>query len=74
MAAHVYNFPLKKLRLAIDMYKAQRRITCGAAVCSPVWTLIGVLAGCPVAMGAICLVLFSLMDQFMREVSTGAAS
>ena len=52
------------------MYRAQRRIKCGAAVCSLVWTRMGVLAGRPVAMGALCLVLLSPMDQLMREVPT----
>lgn len=30
----------------------------------------GVLAGCPVAMGALCLAIFCTMDQLMREVPT----
>ena len=31
----------------------------------------GVLAGCPVAMGALCLAILSPMDQLMREVPKG---
>ena len=54
-AAYVYSFLLYILRLARDMYTSPRRIRCGAAVCKPVWTSMGVLAGCPIAMGALCL-------------------
>ena len=44
-AAKVVNFQIPILRMALDMYTAPRRIRCGAAVCKPVCTTMGVLAG-----------------------------
>ena len=37
------------------MYKAARRIRYGSAYSRPVYTKVGVLAGCPVAMGLLLL-------------------
>ena len=73
-AAYVYNFPLYILRLALDMYTSPRRIRCGAAMCKPVWTSMGVLAGCPIAMGALCLAVLKPMDDLTREVPRSIAS
>ena len=56
------------LRMALDMYTAPRRIRCGAAVCRPAWTTMDVLAGCPIAMGALCLAVIKPMDLLTREV------
>ena len=37
--AMVFNFPHHVLKLAVDMYTAQRRIRCGRALCKPVCTI-----------------------------------
>ena len=68
VAAKVVNFPMHILRMALDMYTAPRRIRCGAAVCRPAWTTMDVLAGCPIAMGALCLAVIKPMDLLTREV------
>ena len=52
-------FPLDNLVLALSMYTAGRRIRCGKAYSVPVVTKVGVLAGCPLAMG---LLLISIVD------------
>ena len=67
-AAKVVNFPMPILRMALDMYTAPRRIQCAAAVCKAVWTTMGVLAGCLVAMGALCFAVIKPMHLLTREV------
>ena len=69
-----YKFPWKKLALGLDMYKAPRRIRCGNALCRKLWTSIGVLAGCPIAMGALLLAMLPAMDKFTEMESEGLKS
>ena len=73
-AAYVYNLPMYILRMALDMYTSPRRIRCGAAVCKPVWTSMGLLAGCPIAMGALCLAVLKPIDDLTREIPRSIAT
>ena len=63
-AAGRYRFPVRILKLALDMYRAARRIKCGDALCQAAFTEQGVLAGCPIAMGALCLAILDPMVKF----------
>ena len=62
--ANVYRFPLPKLKLALSMYTAERRIRCGKAYSKPVVTKVGVLAGCPLAMGLLLLSIVDPVEDF----------
>ena len=62
--AAIYNFPPKIWKCAVAMYKAARRIRCGRALSTAVFSKIGVLAGCPIAMGLLLLSVLDPMDQF----------
>ena len=64
-AAKVYDLPDKFFRLALDMYSPDRRIRCGAR---DVRTNMGVLVGCPIAMGALLLACMDQMEKFMRSI------
>ena len=68
VAAKVYDFPQTVLHLALDMYRADRRIRCGAAFSRAVRTNMGVLAGCPIAMGALLLATMDPMERFMQSI------
>ena len=67
-AAKVYDFPEMVLNLALDMYRAERRIRCGAAFSRSVRTNMGVLAGCPIAMGLLLLATMDPMERFMTSI------
>ena len=64
----MYGFPEEALHLALDMYRAPRRIRCGAAYSQPVLTNMGVLAGCPIAMGLLLLASIDPIETFMKSV------
>ena len=68
IAAKVVNFPMHILRMALDMYPAPRRIGCGAADCKLVWTNMGVLAGCPIAMAALRLACLDPVEEFLKKI------
>ena len=62
--AKVYGFPERILEPALSMYKAARRIRYGNAYSRAVYTKVGVLAGCPVAMGLLLLAILDPVDHF----------
>ena len=68
--AHVYNFPKDKLPLALSIYKGRRRIRCGKAYSKPVCTDMGVLAGCPLAMGLLLLSILDPAETFWNTSPT----
>ena len=70
-AAEKYGFPRHILRLALDMYRSARRIKCGDALSLPTFTVQGVLAGCPIAMGALCLAVIQPVDDFLKREPRG---
>ena len=70
-AAEKHGFPKRVLRLALDMYKGARRIKCGDALSRPIYTAQGVLAGCPIAMGALCLAVMDPVDKFLAKQPEG---
>lgn len=53
--AKIYDLSPKTLRLALSMYIAERRIRCGSAYSKVVKTVIGLIDGCPIAMGLLLL-------------------
>ena len=53
------------------MYRAARRIKCGAALCRQIWTDMGVLAGCPIAMGSLCLAIIRPMRAYLAAKPRG---
>ena len=65
--AHVFGFPPAKMELALSMYSAGRRVRCGKAHSEPVKTKIGVLAGCPIAMGLLLLSVIDPVDIFWKK-------
>ena len=65
-AAKAHGFPVQILELALNMYKAARRIRCGSAYSRPVYTNMGVLAGCPIAMAALLLASIDPVEEFLR--------
>ena len=65
-AAKAYGLPMKIVRLALNMYRAGRRIRCGTAYSKEVFTNMGVLAGCPVAMVALMLSCIDPVEEFLR--------
>ena len=67
-AAAKHGFPEGILTLALDMYRGARRIKCGNALSKATFTETGVLAGCPIAMGALCL---AILDPMIKFVQTG---
>ena len=66
--AAVYGFPEEDLELALSMYTAPRRIRYGNAFSKSAYTEIGVLAGCPVAMGLLLLSVLEPMDKFWKTI------
>ena len=66
--AKVYQFPENPLTMALSMYKAARRIRCGKAFSKPVITDIGVLAGCPIAMGLLLLASLDPIERFWSKL------
>ena len=70
-AADKHGFPKRTLQLALNMYKGARRIKCGDALSRPVYTKQGVLAGCPIAMGALCLAVIDPVDKFLAKQPVG---
>jgi len=68
--AEIYNFPCSKLPLALSMYTGRRRIRCGKAFSKPVCTTVGVLAGCPIAMGLLLLSIIDPVDRFWKTSPT----
>ena len=68
--AKVYKYPLAKLRLALSMYTAERRIRCGKAFSFPVTTKIGVLAGCPLAMSLLLFAVLDPVEDFWKRPLT----
>ena len=70
-AAGRYRVPARILRLALDMYRGARRIKCGDALCQAAFTEQGVLAGCPIAMGARCLAILDPMVKFRNQKIRG---
>lgn len=67
VAAKVHDFPMPILELALDIYRGEMHIRCGSAYSKAVRTNMGVLASCPIAMGAI---LLATMDQMEKNMST----
>ena len=61
--AEVYCFPPTPLKMALSMYTAQRRIRCWGAYSRAAVSEIGVLAGCPVAMGFSCWPISTLLQD-----------
>ena len=59
-----------KLPLALSMYTGRRRIRCGKAYSKPVCTKVGVLAGCPIAMGLLLLSIIDPVDKFWSKPPT----
>ena len=66
--AKVYGFPERILEPALSMYKAARRIRYGSAYSRAVYTKVGVLAGCPIAMGLLLLAVLEPVDLFWKTV------
>ena len=56
------------------MYKAERRIRYGNAFSKAVYTKVGVLAGCPVAMGLLLLAVIDPVDRFWKNIPRELAS
>ena len=72
--AVLYNFPSRILEPALSMYKAERRIRYGNAFSKAVYTKVGVLAGCPVAMGLLLLAVIDPVDRFWKTIPRELAS
>ena len=68
--ADVYNFPTGSLQLALSMYTGRRRIKCGKAYSGSVSTKVGVLAGCPIAMGLLLLPIIDPVETFWNTAPT----
>ena len=66
--ARVYNFPEVIMNVALSMYTGARRIRCGKAYSKAAHTKVGVLAGCPIAMGLLLLANLDPVDRFWKEV------
>jgi len=56
------------MNVALSMYTGARRIRCGKAFSKAAYTKVGVLAGCPIAMGLLLLANLDPVDQFWKEL------
>ena len=56
------------------MYKARRRVRCGKAFSGYAVADVGVLAGCPIAMGALLLSILDPIEQFWKSGPKGLGS
>ena len=61
-------FPDGILILALSMYIAPRKISCGKACSRAVFSKTGVLAGCPIAIGLLLLSLLRPVDRFYTSI------
>ena len=66
--ADVYRFPPTHLKMSLSMYTSPRRIKCGDAYSKSATTKIGVLAGCPIAMGLLLLANLDPIDDFWDKL------
>ena len=66
--ANVYRFPEAIMNTALSMYTGSRRIRCGKAYSRAAHTKMGVLAGCPIAMGLVLLVNLDPVDRFWKQL------
>ena len=66
--ASVYRFPETIMNTALSMYTGSRRIMCGKAYSRAARTKMGVLAGCPIAMGLFLLVNLDPVDRFWKQL------
>ena len=62
--ASVYQLPEVIMNTALSMYTGARRIRCGKAYSKAAHTNMGVLAGCPIAMGLLVLANLDHLDRF----------
>ena len=65
--AKVYAFP-RCITLALSMYTAAKRIRCGSAYSKLVFTKVGVLAGCPIAMVLLLLANLDPVEKFWQAL------
>ena len=68
MNATIYDFRPETLALALSMYTSPRRIKCGNAYSRAVNTVIGVLAGCPIAMGLLLPNVINPIESFWAKL------
>eukprot|EP00972_Heterocapsa_arctica_P041684 6145319-Heterocapsa_arctica.AAC.1 len=61
-AGDKHGYPMIMLRLAIDMYRGQRRIAWRSTTSRPLYTDKAVVAGCGLAMHALGMVALDPMD------------
>ena len=66
--AGVYKFPEVIMNVALSMYTGARRVRCGKAYSKAAHTKIGVLAGCPIAMGLSLLANLDPVDRFWKSL------
>ena len=66
--ARVYRFPEVIMNVALSMYTGARRIRCGKAFSKAAHTQVGVLAGCPIAMGLLLLANLDPVDRFWKAL------
>ena len=66
--AEIYKFSPTILRMALSMYNGARRIRCGKAFSKAVYTKVGVLAGCPIAMGLLLLANLDPVEKFWSDL------
>ena len=66
--ASVYRFPEAIMNIALSMYTGARRIRCGKAYSRAAHTKMGVLAGCPIAMGLLLLANLDPVDCFWKQL------
>ena len=66
--AKKYRFPLYILRLALSMYSGMRRIMSGALASRAVVAMLGVTAGCTMAMFLLGLMLLEPFDDFTVDM------
>ena len=66
-AAQRYGYPIRLLRLALGMYRGQRRLVLGSTVSNPIWTERAIVAGCGLAFHIIALVCVGPADSFLQR-------
>ncbi len=64
---HAVGFPIAVARMAVEMYKAERRLLVDEAVSGPIFPTRGFMAGCSRALALIKVVMVRRMDVFVSR-------